>query len=119
MHAVGEVQVADSSRLPPVPRLGLGSSDHAVPFHDSMRVRESGLSPSPVVLYEPTATHDVGDPHVTELSQLSTLAGGAGVATTDHPMPSHDSSSADGRPAVALLDQPTALHEVGDAQLTP
>ncbi|MEO8897128.1 MAG: hypothetical protein ABI473_00250 [Candidatus Dormibacter sp.] len=100
-----------------MPMLGLGITDAETPFHDSMRVRESGLSPSPVGLDEPTATQEVGDAHATELRKLSTLPGGNGVATEDQVAPSHDSSSADGRP-VAVVDQPTAVHDLGDPQAT-
>jgi hypothetical protein len=96
--------------------VGLGITDHVTPFQESTRVVLTGSSVSPLVLYAPTATHHIGELYATELSQLSALPLGGGVDATDHTVPSHDSTSASGKPA--RIDDPTETHIRGDKQVT-
>ena len=66
---------------------GLGTTDHAVPFHDSTSV----FSAFELFVYWPTAVHAVADTHDTPL-RIPPSAGD-GLGTTDQVVPFHDSTS--------------------------
>jgi hypothetical protein len=89
------------------PLSGLGTADHAVPFHDSTSVLAPDL---------PTAVQVLGDTHDTELSRLAPAAG-LGLGTTDHAVPFQDSTSVFS-PALDRV-QPTAVQAVADTHQTP
>jgi hypothetical protein len=67
----------------PLPGLGLGATDHDVPFQTSIRVWFSGPE---LLLYHPTAMHSVERVHETPWSSLSELLW-SGLAVMDHSVP--------------------------------
>jgi hypothetical protein len=87
VHAVAEIQDTPERVLLAVDGLGLGTTDHVVPFHDSIRVL---LGPLTVRLWLPTAVHAVAETHDT-LERKLRVALGLGLGTTDHAVPFHDS----------------------------
>ena len=90
MHDVALAQDTANRTLPVDPvGLGLGTSDHADPFHDSTRVRRVEGTPPEA---EPTAMHAVELVQDTPSRLLE--AAGPGFGTTDQAVPSHDSISA-------------------------
>jgi hypothetical protein len=65
-----------------VPALGLGTTDHTLPFHTIVNV-----SVAEPVYVEPTATHSDTLTHDTDSSP--SLVPTLGLDTTDHTLPSH------------------------------
>ena len=94
----------------PLPRSGLGATDHDEPFHDST----NGSDCAPVTI-RPTATHVVELTHDTERSELSPVPT-FGLGTTDHTEPFHESTRVVScTPDIAF---PTATHEAADTHDT-
>ena len=88
VHRVGETHDTPRSRSLPVPGLGLATTDHLLPFHDSTSVRDA-LEWSP---YEPTATQVPVEAHDTPASSLCPVPG-LGLGLIDQVRPFHDSTS--------------------------
>src|SRR5436309_884537 len=95
-----------------LPLSGLGTTDQAVPFHDSMRVRSTKL----LFRYPPTATHELAETQDTPWRKLSNEER-FGLATTDQAVPFHDSTRVRSTPP--LRNWPTATHEVAERQDAP
>jgi hypothetical protein len=93
-----------------LPGLGVGTTDHLVPFHDSMRV----ILRFRVTVRLPTAVHEATEAHDTPL-RFCRLVPGLGLGTTDHLVPSQDSISV----RVPLLEDPTATQCLTETQDTP
>ncbi len=65
---------------------GLGTIDHAPPFHHSINVWST-----PWFWYVPTAVHALTRLHDTPDRALNSVAEAFGLGTTDHAEPFHDS----------------------------
>src|SRR5437870_5569546 len=86
---------------------GLGTSDHALPFHDSISVRFTPLWFS----YRPTAVHDFGVRHTTSYRRFQT-APGLGLGTICQALPT---ARAIGEPQARPRSHPprTTVHRLG------
>jgi hypothetical protein len=93
--------------------LGLGTTDHSVPFQLSIRVL---LSPN-VVQESPTAVHDVVETHEIPTRKLLVADVGLGLGTIVHPPPVADSISGWSSP-LASRCSPTAVQVFGTGQDT-
>ena len=100
------------SRMLPGPGLGLGTTDHLVPFQDSMRV--AGL-PEPELVEPPTAVQAAADRHCTLASVLCPDPG-LGLGTWDQLVPFHDSMRVLLKRLVPC--SPTAVHAAADTHDT-
>lgn len=86
----------------PLPRSGLGATDHDEPFHDSTNVVEAIPESD-----HPTAMHAEALEQKTESN--CEFVPRAGLGTTDHAVPFHDSTNVALPPE--LPETPTATHE--------
>ena len=116
-HAVELVHDTAWSESPERPGIdvgsGLGTIDHADPFHDSTSV-SAPLSESK----KPTAVQSVGPVHDTPNSSSYVDVATSGLGTTDQEVPSHDSISVCW-PLVPTWAAPTAMQCVWSEQDTP
>ena len=88
MQALAEVQETPARLLlPRFPLVGLGTTDHVLPFHDSTRVRD-GI---PAEAYPPTAVQLSAAVQETPLNALPDP--GCGLGTTAQVLPFQDSIS--------------------------
>jgi hypothetical protein len=113
VQAVADTHDTASSALLGPDAFGLGTTDQAVPFHDSTRV----LAEPPD---EPTAVQSVTDTHDTPNRLLSPEPFGLGTA--DQAVPFHDSTRVfDVRPPPTTfwIETPTAVQSVADRHDTP
>jgi hypothetical protein len=90
----------------------VGTIDHAVPFHCSIRRR----SVPEEMRYHPTAKQFAGPEHATSWSVLVTEPVGLGAGTTDHDAPFQCSTSAR---VAAGVDEPTATQNDVLVHVTP
>jgi hypothetical protein len=112
-HAVAETHETPASVLAAVPRLGLGTIFHTLPFHDSTSVRKVPLvpgSPPP-----PTAMHHWAETHETAL-RVMYVCPKFGLGTTCHDRPFHDSTNVCSTPPV---DTPTAMQALAETHEMP
>jgi hypothetical protein len=108
MQLVGSGQDTLPMKLLPGP-FGLGTTDHAEPFHDSTNVC---AGPLPV---EPTATQFVTEVHATPASKLC-VGDGFGLGTTAQVVPFHHSVRVSW--FEPLKEYPTATHALALGQAT-
>jgi hypothetical protein len=110
MQLVAETQETLVRLLPEDFTFGLGTTDQAVPFQDSTRVR---------CLTKPTAMQSVAETQETPENTFPTVADPRfGVGMTDQAVPFQ--ASAKVRYTVLLwMDEPTATHWLADGHETP
>jgi hypothetical protein len=100
--------------------VGLGTTDHRLPFHDSAR----GLQLPLLFPEAPTAMHTSADTHDT-VDRKVPLVPGVGLGTTDHRLPFHDSARVfcplllPAAPPMGNPESPTAMHATGETHATP
>src|SRR6516162_8190758 len=110
MQAPGEGQDTPLRAWAVTPGLGVGTTDHRVPFQDSITV----LNAVPLGETAPTAVHASADTHDTPFRSLPVPAR-LGVRTTDQRVPFQDSARVPpGPPCV----KPTAMQAAAEAQDT-
>ena len=104
-----------TSRLRVAPAgFGVRWIDQLLPFHRSASV----ASPPPRFVNDPTAVQDLGDAHDTPSRLLLVAPAGFGVRWIDQLLPFHRSASVTSPPA-RLVENPTAVQELGDGHDTP